>query len=98
MERFKSAAKKKYLIWLVVVVALGLLLRNTVFAPLKIKTVSVRKSDLTAQVYGNGTVEAKVVVGVSSKITGRILEVYVDQGDLVKRGQLLARSGSRKRV
>ena len=91
MERFKSAAKKKYLIWLVVVVALGLLLRNTVFAPLKIKTVSVRKSDLTAQVYGNVTVEAKVVVGVSSKITGRILEVYVDQGDLVKRGQLLAR-------
>ena len=39
----------------------------------------------------NGTVEAKVVVGVSSKITGRIVELYVDQGDQVKRGQLLAK-------
>ena len=55
------------------------------------KVVTVEKRDLTAQVYGNGTVEAKVVVGVSSKITGRIVELYADQGDRVKRGQLLAR-------
>lgn len=91
MERLKSAAKKKYLVWLIVAALIGIILRNTVFAPLKIQAVQVRKSDLTAQVYGNGTVEAKVVVGISSKITGRILEVYADQGDLVKRGQLLAK-------
>jgi HlyD family secretion protein len=53
--------------------------------------VAVERRDLTAQIYGNGTVEAKVVVGVSSKITGRIVELYADQGDLVKRGQLLAK-------
>jgi HlyD family secretion protein len=44
-----------------------------------------------AQVYGNGTVEAKVVVGISSKITGRIIELHADQGDHVQRGRLLAR-------
>lgn len=83
--------KKKYLIWLVILVAGGVALKMTLFAPSKVKVVSVEKRDLTAQVYGNGTVEAKVVVGVSSKITGRIVGLYADQGDRVKRGQLLAK-------
>ena len=92
MNLLKSLAKKKsYLLWLVVLVVGGIALKMALFAPAKVKVVSVEKRDLTAQVYGNGTVEAKVVVGVSSKITGRIIELFVDQGDLVKRGQLLAK-------
>ena len=84
-------SKKKYLLWLVVLLASGIALKITLLAPSKIKVVNVEKRDLTAQVYGNGTVEAKVVVGVSSKITGRIVELYADQGDRVKQGQLLAK-------
>ena len=87
----RLAEKKRYLLWLVVLVAGGIALKMTLLAPIKVKVVSVEKRDLTAQVYGNGTVEAKVVVGVSSKITGRIVELYADQGDRVKRGQLLAK-------
>lgn len=87
----KLARKKKYLIWLAVLVAGGIGLKMTLLAPLKVKVVGVEKRDLSAQVYGNGTVEAKVVVAVSSKITGRIVELYADQGDRVKRGQLLAK-------
>jgi pyruvate/2-oxoglutarate dehydrogenase complex dihydrolipoamide acyltransferase (E2) component len=34
--------------------------------------------------------ESKVVVGVSSKIVGRIVDVLVDQGDTVAAGQTLA--------
>lgn len=82
---------KKYLFWLVVIVAIGIALKMTLLAPQMVKSVRIEKRDLTAQVYGNGTVEAKVVVGVSSKITGRIVELYADQGDQVKRGQLLAK-------
>ncbi|KAB0667707.1 efflux RND transporter periplasmic adaptor subunit [Oryzomonas japonica] len=92
MELLKTISRrKKYLIWLVVLIAIGVVLRMTVLAPQPVKIVKAEKRDLTAQVYGNGTVEAKVVVGVSSKITGRIVELYADQGDRVKRGQLLAR-------
>jgi HlyD family secretion protein len=92
MELLKTLArKKKYLIWPIVILAAAVLLRMTLFAPSKVKVVHVERRDLTAQVYGNGTVEAKVVVGVSSKITGKIIELYADQGDHVKRGQLLAR-------
>jgi HlyD family secretion protein len=92
MEVLKTLARKKsYLIWPVVVLAAVIAIKVTVLAPLQVKTVRVEKRDLTAQAYGNGTVEAKVVVGVSSKITGRIVELHADQGDQVKRGQLLAR-------
>ncbi len=92
MDLLKTLAKKKnYLVWAAVLVAVVIILKLTLLAPPKVKVVSVEKRDLTAQVYGNGTVEAKVVVGVSSKITGRIVELLADQGDQVKRGQLLAR-------
>lgn len=66
-------------------------LKTTLLAPARVKVVTVVNRDLISQVYGNGTVEAKVVVGVSSKMTGRIIELNADQGDYVKRGQLLAR-------
>lgn len=81
---------KNYLIWLLVITAAVVIVKMTLLAPLRVKVVTVQKRDLTAQVYGNGTVEAKVLVGISSKITGRIVALYVDQGDHVKRGQLLA--------
>ncbi|MBF0509760.1 MAG: efflux RND transporter periplasmic adaptor subunit [Deltaproteobacteria bacterium] len=83
--------RKKYMVWLIILGAAAALLKLTVLAPPKVKIVKLEKRDLTAQVYGNGTVEAKVVVGVSSKITGRIVELSADQGDRVTRGQLLAR-------
>jgi HlyD family secretion protein len=91
MELLKTLArKKKYLIWAVAVTAAGITLKSTILAPPEVKVVTLHHRDLTAQVYGNGTVEAKVVVAVSSKITGRIVALHVDQGDHVKRGQLLA--------
>jgi HlyD family secretion protein len=92
MELLKTLARKKiYLIWLVAFLAVGIILKLTLLAPSRVKVVTAEKRDLISQVYGNGTVEAKVVVGVSSKITGKIVELYADQGDRVKRGQLLAR-------
>lgn len=88
-------SKRKIALASASLLALIVLLRATVLAPPKVKAVKVEPRDLTAQVYGNGTVEAKVVVGVSSKITGRIVELYADQGDRVKRGRLLAKLESR---
>lgn len=91
MELMKSVKRiKKWLIWAIIVAVAIVLLKLTLLAPPKVKVVKLEKRDLTAQVYGNGTVEAKVVVGVSSKITGRIVELHADQGDHVKAGQLLA--------
>jgi len=83
--------KKKYFIYLIALAAAIVLLKMTLLAPPEVKIVTAEKRDLTAQVYGNGTVEAKVVVGISSKITGKVIQLYADQGDHVKKGQLLAK-------
>lgn len=84
-------SKRKIAIASAAVLVLAALLKAAGFGAPKVKEVRLERRDLTARVYGNGTVEAKVVVGVSSKITGRIVELYADQGDRVKRGRLLAK-------
>jgi HlyD family secretion protein len=59
--------------------------------PMPVKTVRPERGELAAEVFGTGTLESKVVVGVSSKIIGKVVEVLVDQGDTVSSGQTLAR-------
>ncbi len=82
---------KKYWIAAAALMAAAVLAKTTIFAPVPVKVTKLASRDLTAQVYGNGTVEAKIVVGISSKITGKIVELQADQGDLVRQGALLAR-------
>lgn len=51
----------------------------------------VKKVEVQGKVHGPGTVQCKVPVTVSSKITGILEELYADQGDQVQKGQLLAK-------
>jgi HlyD family secretion protein len=50
----------------------------------------VKKVEVQGLVQGPGTVQSKVPVTVSAKITGILEKLYADQGDWVKKGQLLA--------
>jgi HlyD family secretion protein len=59
--------------------------------PMSVKAVRPERGELVAEVFGTGTLESKVVVGVSAKIIGKVVEVLVDQGDTVTAGQTLAR-------
>ncbi len=52
--------------------------------------IVVKKTDIHGSVHGPGTVQSKVPVTVSTKITGIITKLYADQGNKVRRGQLLA--------
>ena len=60
-------------------------LYRTPVAVAVVKTAQIR--DI---IEGPGTVQSKVSVSVSAKITGILEKLYADQGDRVKRGQLLA--------
>ncbi|WP_133140632.1 efflux RND transporter periplasmic adaptor subunit [Legionella genomosp. 1] len=40
--------------------------------------------------YGTGTVEASVMMPIASRITARLIELNVDEGSVVKKGQVLA--------
>jgi HlyD family secretion protein len=59
--------------------------------PIAVRVATVTLRDLSPSVHGIGTVEAKTVVQISSKITGRLTAVLVDLGDTVRPGHLVAR-------
>jgi HlyD family secretion protein len=51
----------------------------------------VKDVEVRGKVHGPGTMQCKVPVTVSAKITGILEDLYADQGNLVKKGQLLAK-------
>ncbi len=55
-----------------------------------VAVVIVRKAEIQGKVHGPGTVQSRVPVTVSAKITGILVKLYADQGDQVRKGQLLA--------
>lgn len=72
----------------VVAVILGVVYRER-FAPISAVPHVVVRGEIVADVMGTGTLEAHVKATVSSRISGRIHQVLVDQGDRVTQGQLL---------
>ncbi len=54
-------------------------------------TVPVKTEDLTVRIDASGTVVPISTVNVSPKSSGLLAALYVDQGDRVKAGQILAR-------
>ncbi|MBI4579134.1 MAG: efflux RND transporter periplasmic adaptor subunit [Planctomycetes bacterium] len=71
------------------VVAAGVCFR--LLAPARVGAVTPQRGLVVEEVFGTGTLEAKVVVAVSTKITGKVTTVLVDQGDTVTNGQVVAR-------
>src|SRR4030042_4054752 len=55
-----------------------------------VAVIMVKKAEIQGKVHGPGTVQSKVGVSVSAKITGILEKLYADQGSRVKKGQLLA--------
>lgn len=58
-------------------------------AAVSVLEYQVKTGELTAEVMGTGTLEARVKSTISPKISGRLHEVFVDQGDRVPAGKLL---------
>lgn len=52
--------------------------------------VSVSYGEVEVRIAGPGTVQARVPVTVSARISAQVLSLHADHGDVVKRGQLLA--------
>jgi HlyD family secretion protein len=55
-----------------------------------VPVIAVKQVEIHGKVHGPGTVQCKVPVTVSPKITGILEKLYADQGDRVQKGQLLA--------
>lgn len=58
---------------------------------LKVSTEEVIHRDIIEVVTANGKIQPEMEVKVSPDISGEVIELYVNEGDEVKRGSLLAR-------
>jgi HlyD family secretion protein len=83
-------------VWLavvgVVLVAGGIVafrINKSKHAATEVRLEQVGRRDLVSAVTASGKVEAKTSVDISADITGRIIQIAVREGDLVKRGQFL---------
>jgi len=59
-------------------------------APVRVTTAQAEEATLAPSVFGIGTIEARRSHVLGPTAAGRVLRVLVDQGDLVRIGQLLA--------
>jgi len=55
----------------------------------EVRLEQVARRDLISAVTASGKIEPKTAVDISADITGRIIDIAVREGDLVKRGQFL---------
>ncbi len=59
--------------------------------PTKVTVEKVEKRDITETVTANGKVQPEVQVKISSDVSGEIVKLPVKEGDLVKKGEMIAR-------
>lgn len=102
----KTAPRRRWFLWLRRALILSLLLRLGTGIVLRLPsvtrddnraesleslTVPVTREPLAVRIEGNGTVISKDTVNLSPKTTGRLADLYVQQGDRVEAGQIVAR-------
>jgi HlyD family secretion protein len=59
------------------------------FRPVAVVEHEASRGPIVSEVMGTGTLEARIKATISPKISGRIRQVFADQGDRVTAGQLL---------
>lgn len=78
------------LLALVVIAALLVALGSYALRPTAVQTTQAARGEAVDAVYATGSVEPVVQLPVAARIAGRLVALNVDEGDTVKRGQLLA--------
>lgn len=59
-------------------------------------TVPVKTQDITVRISASGTIVPTQAVNLSPKSSGTLTQLYVDQGDRVQQGQIIARMDDRQ--
>ena len=79
---------------LAIVVTLVILKRNGIIGPskdLKVATDLVSKRTIIETVSANGKIQPETEIKISPDVSGEIIELYVKEGDVIKKGQILAK-------
>lgn len=86
----------KKIIWIIIV---GLLVLSIVIGlkqcsgnkPIVITTEAAQKRSIVETVSANGKIQPEVEVKISSDVSGEIVELFVKEGDQVKKGEILCK-------
>ena len=87
----KRSSLRKLLPWLVVAAIVAFAVYRLKFSPMPVTAYTVCMGEVRGEVMGTGTLEARIKTTISPRIQERLAEVLVDQNDVVKTGQVLAR-------
>ncbi|MDE1998711.1 MAG: efflux RND transporter periplasmic adaptor subunit [Burkholderiales bacterium] len=83
---------KKWWIALPVVLAVGLGIGYAwKHRPLDVTVTPVTRGPAIDAVYAAGSIEPTVTIPIASKVTGRLVALLADEGDTVRKGQVLAK-------
>jgi len=86
-------AKKIVLIIVILVVAVavvGFTVNQTQKGAVTVQTGKVVKQDISSNVTASGQIKPKTIVNVGANAMGRIVRLFVKEGETVKKGQVLA--------
>lgn len=87
----KHLALRKAVPWIVLALVAAFAVYRLRFSPIPVITHAVASGEIHGEIMGTGTLEARVKTTISPRIQERLAEVFVDQGDAVRSGQMLAR-------
>jgi len=82
-------SKKQWLVF-ALITALSIIGYRIFFYRPSVMVTTVRNQTIQGEIHGPGTVQSKIPVSVSAKITGIVQKLYVDQGHMVTQGSVLA--------
>ena len=82
---------KKYLIILAIFVTIGFIFYNKVYIPKSTyDIVYPSKGSIDVEVFGIGNVGAKNIYSINAQTGGKILKLFTDEGEWVKKADILA--------
>jgi len=81
---------KKYIIILAAVLVMGGVFYNKVYIPkTTYEIISPTSGELLVEIFGIGDLGAKNIYTINAQTGGKILNIYTDEGEWVKKGDLL---------
>ncbi len=91
----KKSKKKKWFIWggiiLIIILVIVAINKKQNTKGIKVSTELVEKRTIIESVSANGKIQPEIDVSISPYISGEVVELYVKEGEEVKKGDFLAK-------
>ncbi|MCX6164071.1 MAG: efflux RND transporter periplasmic adaptor subunit [Ignavibacteriae bacterium] len=92
----KKKAKKKKILWIIIISVVLLIIISVVISSKKeklieVQTEKVSRKNITQVVTATGKIQSETKVNISAEVSGEIVELPFEEGDEVKKGDMLVK-------